>query len=465
MAGPQTDGSPRQLTDLPNELLTEIFSHLPCDRGLTHVALVSHRFTDLVKPFIYRTITFNPRKKCSHQAAAIDYYCEVFNNIIHRLSQDSILRSYVRNLSWFFSGSHPFADEGVIRLFNVLPGLQTLAINRPTSSALLVKQTHLESVVLNPGQFRCDKPDVAARSFTRIVQAAIAQYLSLPSLRHLDVDFFTYDLGQHTHFVPQNLEHISQITSLGYHRYWTESMSSVSGILFATKSLQRLTIDVEMATGLVNANRIATSLGSLGCSLRFHATSLTELNIAFSAGVVIPDSLLEHGLVHFCSLRRLAIPERLLVNPSDQSLHQTLPPGLEELQLQYISHGTKEERKAQRERLRKLAENKRVYSPSLRRLVRWDHNWSYEFRHPSLDRAEKILDAISFFDTFHIAFERVWEGVFVNTPFGRRQQEEANEVGGVQSFAILKLTVVVESSADHSRHYIQEMATQCLSLR
>ena len=48
-----------KLTDLPNETIITIFSYLPRDGRLTSVALMSHRFHDLVKEFLFHTISLN----------------------------------------------------------------------------------------------------------------------------------------------------------------------------------------------------------------------------------------------------------------------------------------------------------------------------------------------------------------------------------------------------------------------
>ena len=114
----------------------------------------------------------------------------------------------------------------------------------------------------------------------------------------------------------------------------------------------------------------------IGQIIRIHANTLVQLEIAASDAAGFPSTSRIGSLTGYSNIKRLAIPEPLLVVVHDEAstLVDVLPPNIEELQLQSpmpFTQGLDKDRATRIKRLEQVAAAKLLRFPALRRVVWW----------------------------------------------------------------------------------------------
>lgn len=421
------------LADLPNEVLSQVLSHITDQSHLAKILLVSKHFKDLIELHSYRHISLDIR--CSakdlrsadlskrHSYTTPPSFVR-FDRLINKLSMRQNLATQVHTLSlkvqrqlW---DTRFNANSGLLVL---LPRLKTLSLSPPPCHLVVPhKNSILTSLRLDFSQVTDYSDEEGHGLHIPITQLqVIAGHLSLPSLRKFQVEktlLMPY-WDDNIHLPPAS----SSVDDLRLLEYCKEHDACIVAIfLLSIKGLTRFVF--EMSPHFAESG---VSTGSLRRALSRHGETIEELAVVISQG----SSMMVWTLGPFkqwSSLKFLAIPGYMIQRTisGTQQMHELLPPLLEELQIQCSTvHDDwttpalyRRERATARGQdvanMQHLANNASCF-PRLNRVIWW-HKGPMYF-------ASAWVEIALAFEEVGIQFEWVAEVYFKNTPFGKWLRE------------------------------------------
>lgn len=131
------------IDDIPNEILSAIFSYLPEKKSLLQISLTSQRFNKIVERFSYNTIRLSLNSDPTAGPGL------GFDQLLSRLSTRPELQSYILSLE---IGIAPASNDELFRGHNALlgrlPSLHTLALYPPPPDLSLAKIVSLRNLEL-----------------------------------------------------------------------------------------------------------------------------------------------------------------------------------------------------------------------------------------------------------------------------------------------------------------------------
>ena len=427
--------SSRTLTDLPVEVLSIIFSHLPRS-ARCHVASVSRYMKDVVEPLLYQSIDM---RRLNQKEWYILYSI---------LKARPTLCRHISQLYLTFTSLEiadvPAEFELQDWLLGLSPNLRSLGLDPPKHNVQVQHLTNLRTLRLNydMNALCYHQPDFSLDTVVSSVET-LARHLWMPSLRCLE--FHSFDLGDSkgkNPFVfksqdesgssqqsPSELQtyhqRTSPITTLRLTDCGALDLGILPDILLSMKKLERFTFGAEDEWEDEDPQFQAISLVSIGMALEPHASSLVELVIFDSQGAKFLETPPSSNLKHYPNLKRLAVPDTFLTAGSSPTIHDRLPSKLEDLQLRY-STGTSQvpcsRRRVRRDRMRELIANKFSWVPRLRRMVWWYHQRPRGFVLPSLESCMPYSRAnflVTELKKIGVEVEWISDPSYHNTPFGR----------------------------------------------
>lgn len=429
---------PLGLTDLPNEILHQIFRELLPTRYrdsqyLASLSLVCQRFRDIVEPQLYHTLTLevDAGSQGVVQSESLEEgilspiigYLELLRTLTERPS----LRSLVRVLSLGTRGIHeaynPHIVEHQLPILALFKKLEELHLDFPPMFSELpfmpaLKYLHLDFSHLDylgsesMSLFREEK----ARMNT------LFRGLQVPSLQKLVTqELLCYFENSKLLSFEQDHQRPSTVSELHLFQCNNASTDLLRHMVLSIKCLKSLIVDDYWRFRSYGAKE--PSLSGIDQALKPHQKSLEELMIAASCGATMKTTVPIDSLLTFTALKRLAIPENFLIPSHGQrnSIHDLLPPSLCELQLQHYVEDVRVDRDLPR-RLKiytSLAENKSSSLPALKRIVCWYQQYTETLRCPDATLAPAVAENLADrFRTVGVRFEWGKTSLFLATPFG-----------------------------------------------
>ena len=372
--------------DLPNEILEMIFSYIPLGSVLMEVAVRCRRFKALVMPVWYRTIrlradfmlnsSYSPSRPgelppglvSEPNGRTLRSYPDFCKHVQH-------LSLNVLNGNWYTNaGGHQ-------KLLRLLPNLKELSLNpAPKHYNFLMSDQLTTMRFYFPYDFRHSWTPDWPTPFD------LNEYVSKPTLRRLQ---FTNAHKPNSYpKVHTGNPSSSTITDLRFVNWHIEDVTILGSVLASMKELKHFILEASGRLPNHPFGQPGEGLGphDFGLLLEPQKQCLKELILGYSDEAYdsrhfpLRASPVIGSLSTYCALRRLAIPEPFLVLPNDSSIHQLLPPCLEELQIQIPDDripltnrqlGPSKLPPSHIMRMKELARNKREFVPRLKRVVWW----------------------------------------------------------------------------------------------
>lgn len=448
------------LTDLPNELLTQILSNIHGQSQLAKIALLSKRFKALVDLLLYRHISLDIQysAKDFRNTRIVNRYSHTnipsflpFDRLIDTFSLNPNFGQQVRTLSlkvhqrlWY----KLFAAD--IRLLKLLPELRTLSLSPPPyHSSIPHSNWTLTSLRLDFSLVSDHYNEESDWLQIGVPLRIIASYLWLPNLRKVQAEeaLFTSNFNDTRCLVPGG----SSVEDLRFLKCREQTGDRVlAALLRSTKSLRRFVFEVS-SVSYRNA-QLGPNAGAFEIALSEHRETIEELAVATGRGLPVLRWALG-PFTQWTSLKRLAVPGFMILGTASgtRNLYHALPPLLEELQMEYPTvpnnwtlmqmarqapSASSYPRIASYESIvdaarakdvtdmRQLAENKEFYVPRLNHVI-W---WYQKAKHVASDYPLHCIDASlagltvisSAFEKVGVKFEWISEPSFKDTPFGKR---------------------------------------------
>ena len=448
------------LYGLPNELLLHIFGYLPCNFRLASVTRVCHHFKDLIDSMGLKSLDLrvtisekeilrikkSTRKKHSlhkllrkfpfgqTQASwlppSYDRFRRLFEHLVQHPKMLKEIRSValtVQDRSWYTLCSQ---QNG---LLGSLPNLEHLTLSPPpplSTSFPLQTSTHGSRALRS---LRLDFSPLAAQRRYRenvfdemfnVINHHCRYWSGLCKLRIDDLKFVGGNImnGRMTdlrdlwcvgciHGETAAMTTQLMSSSTGLVRYIFETSTSYSG------GLRPRPID-------------PSSLYDGG--LLMHRRTLRQLVIASSNNSVIDKHWTPIPLFIFCQLEKLALPFSMLPKSTwHKTDYEMLPPGLEELQVQYPIGWKPMEWGKTLESVRSRVGQVKSQLPNLKRMIEW-HQWDPVqmakrnggiLDHASLKTTRMIEQA---FEEVGVKFEWLAVASFWDTPVGKALDAEGD---------------------------------------
>ena len=410
------------INDIPNEIISNIFSYLTEKASLLQVSLTNQRFNKIVERFRYRTIRLSLDSNLATNPT------HRFDQLVSHLSTRPELKSYILSVEIIISPApHDEVFKGHNALLDRLPSLHTLALHPPPPDLGLAKLVSLRTLeldfhmnfdywpasTLERKQYPLDP--MWQRQMDLLSQCFQLPLLALLIIRDLDISKIKY--------VPLLLasgSRTSNITNLCILRTSDSWIGALPQILRSIAKLEYFTLEVYCDWDGGPGWQRGIAPADLGEALSQHTDTLIELNIACSYAAAYLDSSLFGSLLAYRHLRRLAIPEPFFVSTATSTFDEVFPVSLEEIQLQYpmgLTQGYDTARPHRISRLDRLAENKQQLLPKLKTLLWWDqhaHRWrttGYGFQRER-ERLYKV------FEKTGVKFGIIDAASWHDTPFG-----------------------------------------------
>ena len=429
------------LTTLPNELLICIMSYTQKPKDLLALVLVSYRFQQLAETLLYRDICLVLRASIRDRPGVWADPRHSYKRLIRKLSRDESLAENVFTLSIRgFINSTPTLAKEYQQLITILPRLRSLTLRPPYSIYLNLRENtllfslHLDFRALGP-RF----PAGIAHEHTLKSLEVLSFYILLPSLRVLEVDGLRLgDRGQPCNF-PITPGRSSNVTNLKIACCSDEGKMVLSKITSCIGNLKSLTLHFWNRAhptfedyGASAADTADTAdTAHIGLAVLNQKEHLIELAVASSGTAYFRPTPPDFGNFQFyLSLKRLAIPEHLLLNPDEFFIHQRFPPHVEELQLEYCTDGNLSSVAGsfdpilRFERLDAFAIDLATWTPKLRRVIWW-HQYPHDSKSDIPHKVILLLkDLRTRWDKQGVEF-----GVFMScnwhdTPFATRTRSQ-----------------------------------------
>ncbi|MCJ1485832.1 hypothetical protein MMC06_006007 [Schaereria dolodes] len=415
------------LAILPNEILSSIFSLLPQDSDLNHIALVSHRLRDLVEPFIYERVTLSLCLRARDWHYVLSESARV-SRFLQNLRLYPRLGRHVHILNLEVCPHRAVYLHDHKELLSLLVELKELHLyDSPTclKNVTIPRLEHLGvSIAENAeaGPFRCPDSDEVNVNLLELV----ADHFWIPSLRYLRIHDILFQPEELNQPFPERSYRTSPIVELCITEFDTEDMRALPNILLSIKTLKKFSLETKSMRHL-ESDDLSIFLSTHLPALQAHADTMNELiiscNICPSDRATVPMN----SFASFRSLKKLGIPEIFLTSHSNTSttLHERLPPSLEVLQLQYSplfsARFTGREMRHRHKSLKKLAANKSTFLPALKRIIYWDHKGQTErmFFRSSEAYAWAMDPIVRMFEEVGVKFECVFAYRLEETPLVR----------------------------------------------
>lgn len=383
------------MNTIPNEILTLIFCHLVEDTALLHLALVCRRFKAVVEPLKYHTIKLYLGSPTSLEGLTDGKQhasnIHRFDHLVSTLSENIQLRGKVSQLSIeaFLHPDHEdFRSQNT--LLDLIPALRSLTLRPPRPDLDISALLSLRNLELNFDPDGCgyDHYPSEPQLFFRHSMAYFSQVINLPNLRSLSVIGVSFCKADAIQNILSDHPRSSPIKYLRLMRNQDSRVGIIPHILRCIAALEQFTLETHREYMYEDSLHQNVAPSEIGLAVSQHEDSLIELNIALSDAASFPRSSLFGSLAAFGSLagysklRRLAIPEEFLCAPTDQTYQETLPPSLEELQVQYSfghewgnpSGDTSLEYLRSSRRLERLLSTRKLFLPRFRRVACWDNH-------------------------------------------------------------------------------------------
>ena len=439
-------------TDFPNEILLNIISCVNFNSDLAKLTLVSHRFTELAEPYLYRKIHFPAEAGNIGFPPTLKRTGQLEANIRARPE----LGAYITALSLRIVNPLWYHGRPDLRLIRYMPRLRQLSYDPPPLpradiianneefTALRFDFSHVTNHYIEdggPSWLELGTPlDIVARE--------LSDFSNFPKLRKIQAEklFFT-DQVQPGHLLARDwmLSCHSDVEDLRFLDCcpWINSIN-LRRLIHAVRHLKRFVLEINSPWyPLVKSNASAPKIGIID-ELERHRGTMEELALSTTEQALgSANSMHAIGsLTQWTALKRLAIPEAILseirlyrVNLDQLKLHQVLPQQLEELQLdkKCSAFSTQELQrdliimKEDLRTLEELATNKHACVPGLARVIWWfqnpssgelsDDRNSIRAPHVELDALEVVFKEVD------VQFEWVSTTLFKNTPVGKRLYE------------------------------------------
>lgn len=400
------------LVELPTEILSVIFSYIPDSGCLVQIMQVCRLFRDMIEPLLYHTIHLQlPLTPTTRDSSGGSYNLGHLARLIDTLSARPQLSHLVKVLYLKLDGRNDLDCTDKIKILNLFPHLQELSLSPPSLPLDLTSMLFLKYL-------RLDFGDMA--DYPHPVQQ-IVQCLWVPTLRILQIEWLELE-NQWVDLVPLRRHQTSPIIDLRIHALTNvdQTFGILTNLLNSVKSLKRFTFDAELDAVLSHIVQDWLSLDEILCALRFHANTLEDIVIAASDGGSIRRTTPTCSIMHFSSLRKLAIPISCLEYCKGSNYDLALPPKLEELQLQqqecyegisvwYSCY----------EGLKALAKRKRDGFPELKLIVWWTQMSIAWFQSSKRLPIPPIGTLIHTFEEVDVLFSWITHPVFQGSPFGQ----------------------------------------------
>lgn len=405
-------------TNIPVEILSRIFEYLPHDSNLIQVMLVCQLFKDIIEPILYRSITI--RTRYLPRTSIVDTSDP--SPLMILLNTLSSRRQLAHRVTALSLGELSERDNAnLARLLGLLPCVQDVSL-APISA-------DLDLTCLRLKYLRLVIPNDAFDPEPKQVVEIMARHLWMPTLRTLQVDFFTWE-DQSSHIFPLERNRTSPIIDLRLHvefgQYHTYSI--LPRLLLSIKSLKRFIIQFSSWIDvIVDEMHEDLSLDVITSALIPHAYTLEDIAIASEMEFLdIHRTLPEYYLTNFTALKRLAIPESFLHYCRESKTQLALPSELEELQLQHseMYHMRFRDMDRHYERLHALARMKESSLPALKLVVWWIQVSFQEFEDlepwPDPEMRPEMESLLITFQNVGVIFKWVEQTDFKDTPLGQK---------------------------------------------
>ena len=360
------------LANLPDELLDEICSYLPCSTCY-HVSLVSRRLNQIIEPHLYHAtwgdsvdikglniLTQTVKTRPELGAHILRFYLSRENRDFHRQEElitalpnlheleldppaNDLQVQFLFNLrilkidfrlAFFYHGRHMVEPWEIIARHFWMPSLRELHVARPS----------------RPSR----GSDIRDGFWVNEPYTSVSSEGELPSM-------------------PSTHKRTSPITTFCLKSCDDEHPGNLPRFLLAVKELHRFTYGVHRAWCTEDIRFPGISPTLLKTLLEPHASTLMEL-VIYGEDASEFVQLLFGTLRHFNHLKRLAIPESFITSEDIDTIHEMLPFQLESLQLQYpmgTTRGLDVKRAKRFARVRNLV----IYKPNclsrLRQVIWW----------------------------------------------------------------------------------------------
>ena len=425
-----------QLPDFPDEIFHHIISKIVLISDLAKVALVSHRFKTLTEPFLYRTILLDAEQLEERQLGTKPTLKRTDQLIANLRARPELGR---HTTAFSLRVTHPlyYQHQPQISIIGRMPKLHKLSYDPPPlqGGAITTQNKDLTALRFDFSHVT-NHYDAGGSSWwaNGVPLRIIAKHLWHPSLRKLQAEkvFFTAGFKHDPWLFQRRMrDGRSPVEDL---RFLDCVPRIKDGVLMAfiasIKRVKRFVLEVKSSGDSPPACNDPPAKIDVKSALHAYHRTIEEL--ALSTSDQAPDFMQISGsFIRWTALKRLAVPF-----PSPHTtLHQVLPPQLEELQLEkriWIFPACKVlmEYDAFAEQdlglLWGFSKKKRACVPALRRLVWWlQYPSGQNFDGGKLRLHVSMLEtsARQLFGDVGVKFEVVSRPFFKETPFGRRLYE------------------------------------------
>ena len=420
------------IDSFPNEILENIFIHVPGQQNRLQVSLVCRSFWTAAQPVLYRDIDLRIKpttRGCGPMSTKFDRgNIRIINDLVQLLDTNSGLQNKVKSLSivvlhhsWYES----FEDQSA--LIEKVPCLRSLDLNPPPPYKLDLSRHTIDSLRLSFEEFHYSSNETDPAKMVSTMEH-VSRYFWHHSLRNLEINSVGFRKLNQSCFFPKDKMRTSPITHLRILDCDDGAQGIFPDILRCVKSLQSLMFEINIPWDASHDYPHGVLPNELGYSMNDHADTLVELVIACSDDASFSTWSLFGSLAHFTRLKRLGIPEIFLVSQEDESFHQLLPSNLETVQLQHPMGRTQDNldpfRTRRVNRLKRLAENQQRVLPRLKRFIWWEQQpecWTGTQYGPASDMQELM-------EVYHkigVMFEFLSSPFFDLTPLAMDNKEES----------------------------------------
>lgn len=305
------------LTTLPNDILLEIFSPLSRE-DLYNLALVSSRLVAPSQRLLWKSIDLRLRFPSRSADQSIVFgSLDIFTRLVKTLADSPNLGSFVSKLSislWLHGQEKRVGDFS--HILGLLPRLHQLSLSPPSFDfeISMLPSSTLETLQLS----FTDGRDLDEKGERQDPSEIIERVFWTPHLRTLLIDglSFTTEAG---HLFPLERYRTSPITDLEFRSGGQEKIGYLTDMLSCVRALKRFTFEMHTPWEVSHAVAQGMEPAVLSQSIGLHASTLDTLEIAGSDAAEFPETSIFGSLAGYPNLKRLAIPDELLLNVGDEN--------------------------------------------------------------------------------------------------------------------------------------------------
>ena len=468
----------RCLQGLPNELLLNIFGHIPCNFRLASVIRVCHHFKELIDKIEVKSLELrvafpeqeilrmkpNGRKKHPMYKLlrnflnrplsqtqppwlppSYDRFCRLFQHLAKHPEMLKEIRSVsvtVQDRSWYF---WYFQQSG---LLDSLPYLDHLTLSPPPLFSIRFPplfSTRFSTQISNHERralksLRLDFSLLTSKGYIgdayEGMRDVISHHLYWFKLHKLRIDGLDY-AGDN--LLRNEMTSIRDLWCVGCRNH--ESAVTAAELMSSSSSLVRFIFETNAsyAAGCNFLEPFPPPLSPFSfydSGLYWHKAALRQLVIASSDHGIIPRGWTLGLLDKFCQLEKLAAPFFMLPKPTpDKATYEMLPPNLNVLQIQYpfdwdaIIIDDEQDVEAVRNHAGKMNSS----LPYLHRFIMWQQKKYAQMAETNgdfLDHVppERLRMHEQIYEEFGIKFEWVAVSSFWDTPVGKALDAEGDVI-------------------------------------